>query len=173
VSPEVASIGERAIAVLTSERLLTSVRSDVTLKQPRPGERLATRVTLAGQRVRSDVHFQRAQTDIYLLAEFAREGLLCLTLSGCAVKLLMLRQAGKCRVRFVAVCAWVPGRRRARGSARAGAWAALFYFRIHDRGSGGSATGGRPAAFTAGRGQIFRRHGRRRSQRARTHGTRR
>jgi len=65
VSPEVAPIGKCAIAVLTSEWLLAGMRPDVTLKQPRPGECLATCMALAGQRVRSNVHFQCAQTDIY------------------------------------------------------------------------------------------------------------
>lgn len=90
VGPEVASVGERAVTVLTAERLLAGVRPDVTLEQPRPGERLAAHVTLAGQRVRTDVHLQRAQTYVHLIAGFAREGLFRLALSGRAMELLVL-----------------------------------------------------------------------------------
>lgn len=71
MSPEIASVGERAVAMLTSERLLAGVRSDVTLKKPRPGERFATCMALARQGVRPDVHLQRPQTDVHLLTVFA------------------------------------------------------------------------------------------------------
>lgn len=150
VGPEVAPVGERAVAVLAAERLLAGVRPDVALKQPRPGERLAAHVTLAGQRVRSDVHLQCAQTDVHLIAGLARERLLRLALSGRAMELLVLRQTGVRRVRLGAVRALIPGRRRARGRARGGARGALLDFRVHDRRSGGGATRGRSAAVAAG-----------------------
>lgn len=173
MGPEIAPVSEGAVAVLASKRLFAGVRPDVALEQPRPGERFAAGVTLAGQRVRPDVHLQGTQADVHLLAEFAREGLLRLALGGRAVELLVLRQAGVRRVRFVAVGARIPGGRRARGGVRAGARAALLHLRVHNRGPGGGATGGRPAALAAGRREVLRRHGRRGSQRAGTHGARR
>lgn len=95
---EIAPVGERAVAMLTAKRLLAGVGPDVTLKEPRPGERLAARRALARQRMCPDVHLERAQTDVHLLTVFAREGFLRLALGGRAVKLLMLRQT---RVRRV------------------------------------------------------------------------
>jgi len=71
MSPEIAPVGERAVAMLTSERLLAGVRPDVTLKKPRPGERFAARNALAGQGMRPDVHLERAQTDVHFLTVFA------------------------------------------------------------------------------------------------------
>lgn len=46
--PEIASIGKSSLAVLTAEGLLSCVRSDMSLKQPRPGERLPAEMALAG-----------------------------------------------------------------------------------------------------------------------------
>lgn len=71
MSPEIAPVGERAIAMRTSERLLTGVRPDVTLKKPRPGERFAARMALARQCMSPDVHLKRAQTNVHLLTVFA------------------------------------------------------------------------------------------------------
>lgn len=158
MSPEIAPVGERAVAVLTAERLLAGVRPDVTLKQPRSRERFAAHMALAGQRVRPDVHLQRAQTDVHLVAGLAREGLLRLALGGGAVELLMLRQTGIRRIGFAAVGALVPGRRRTRGRARPGARTGFLDFRVYDRRSGGGATRGRSAAVTARRGEILRRN---------------
>lgn len=170
VGPQVAPVGERAVAMLTTERLLAGVRPDVTLEQPRPGERLAACRALAGQRVRPDVHLQRAQADVHLLAELARERLPRLALGGRAMELLVLRQPGVSRVRFVAIRAQVLGRRRARRGRAGGRVRALLH--LDDCGSGGGAARGRSAALAARRGQIFRGHGGWRAQRAGTHGAR-
>lgn len=46
--PEVAPVSKGSLAVLTAEGLLSRMRSDVPLKQPRPGERLPAEMALAG-----------------------------------------------------------------------------------------------------------------------------
>lgn len=51
-------------------------------------------MTLAWQRVRSNVHLECTETDVNLLAVLAREGLFRLTFRRGTVKLLMLRQSG-------------------------------------------------------------------------------
>lgn len=172
MGPEITPVGKRAVAMLTAERLLAGVRADVTLEQPRPGERLAAECTLARQRVRPDVHLQRPQADVHLVAGLAREGLLRLALGGRAMELPMFGQAGERGVRLAAVRALVPRRRRARRRVRRVVRAALLDLRVHDRGAGGGAARGRSAAVAAGRREIFRRDGRRRPQRPGTHGTR-
>lgn len=48
VSPQIRSVGERALAVLAVERLFTGVCSDVALQQPWAGEGLSANVALAG-----------------------------------------------------------------------------------------------------------------------------
>jgi len=143
VGPEVAPVSERALAVLTGERLLTGMRPDVTLEQPRPGECLAARAAFTRQRVRPDVHLESTQAQVELLAKLAREGLLRLALGGRAMELLMLRQAGVRRVGLIAVRARVPGRsgRRRVGRARASARAVLIDLCVHDRASGGATRG--------------------------------
>lgn len=119
VRPQVTPVGERAVAMLTAERFLPCVSSDVPLEKPGPGERFPAKMALAGQRVRSNVHFQRAQAHVHLLAVLARERLLRLALGGRAMKLLVLRQPGIRGVRFAAVRALVSrGRRRRRGRGR-------------------------------------------------------
>lgn len=75
------------------------MRPDVSLEQPRPGERLAAYFANAGQRVSPDVHLESSQTDVLLLAVFAAEGLARL---GVAVQLLVLEQS---RVRGVGLAA--------------------------------------------------------------------
>lgn len=116
VRPQVTPVGERAVAMLTAERFLPRVRSDVPLEEPGPGERFPAEMALARQRVRSDVHFQRAQAHVHLLAVFARERFLRLPFSRSAMKLLVFRQPGIGGVRFTAIRALVSrGRRRRRG----------------------------------------------------------
>lgn len=96
--PEVAAIGERAIAVLTAERFLAGVSPDVTLEEPRPGEGLAAEMALARQGVGPDVHLQRSHADVDLLAVLAGERFLGLSFGGGAVELLVLRESGVRRV---------------------------------------------------------------------------
>lgn len=170
VRPEVTPVCERTVAVLAAEGLLAGVRPDVALEQPRPRERLAAEVALAGQRVRPDVHLQRAQADVHLLAVFARERLLRLALGGGAVELLVFGQAGVRRVRFSAVRTLVPRRRRRRrgrrGQRRRGTVrdSALLDLRVHDRWARRRASGGRSSAVASWRRQILRCHWWRRPQ---------
>lgn len=110
VRSEVAPVGEGPLAVLAVEGLLAGVRPDVPLEEPRSGEGLSAKVTLAGQRVRADVHLECAQADVDLLAVLAGEGLLCLAFGRGAVELLVLREAGVGGVGLSAVGAGVAGR---------------------------------------------------------------
>lgn len=66
------------------------MRPDVSLQQPRSGESLAAYFANARQRVRPDVHLERSQAHVLLLAIFTTEGLprLCV-----AVQLFMLEQS--------------------------------------------------------------------------------
>lgn len=66
MGPEVGPVCEGSGAVRTREGLLSSVRADVALEQPRPGERLTAEFALAGQRVSPDVHLQCAQRKVHL-----------------------------------------------------------------------------------------------------------
>lgn len=70
---------------------LTCMRPDVALKEPGPGERLATHFADAGQRVCPYVHLQGAEAHILLLAVLAAERLPGLSI---AVQLLVLHQSG-------------------------------------------------------------------------------
>lgn len=111
--PQIAPVRKRPIAVLTTERLLSSVGSDVTLKKPRPRESFSTKMTLAGQGVCPDVHFECTQADVDLLTELAGEALLRLSLGRGAVELLMFRQTRIGRVGLATVGTRVTRRWRA------------------------------------------------------------
>ncbi len=104
VGAQVGAIGERPRAHITLERLLARVRSHMALQQPRPAEALATDFALAGQGVRANVHLERAQRRVRLLAVLAREALGDLST---AVELLVLGQAAKCRVALAASIALI------------------------------------------------------------------
>lgn len=56
VRPQVGPVGESPVTVLTREGFLAGVRPDMSLQQPRPTERLAAQLALAGESVGSDVH---------------------------------------------------------------------------------------------------------------------
>ena len=113
VGAQVGPVGEGARAVRTREGLLARVGADVALQQPRPREGLAAEHALAGQRVRADVHLERAQRHVDLVAVLAAERLFGLV--GGAVQFLVLGQAAIGRVRLVAVGALVARRRRGGG----------------------------------------------------------
>lgn len=70
---------------------LTCVRPDVSLEQPRSGESFAAYLTNTRQRVSPDVHFERSEAHVLLLAVFTTEGFPRL---GVAVQLLVLEQSG-------------------------------------------------------------------------------
>ena len=116
VRAQIRPVGERASAVRTLERLLAGVRAQVALQQPGPRERLAAQFTLARQRVRADVHLERAERRVSLGAVFARE--LASHLAG-AVELAMLRQSVDGRVALVARVALEAGRAGGRAGGRA------------------------------------------------------
>ena len=57
VRAQVRPIGKAPPTHVTRERLLTGVRAQVTLKQPRSRESFAADLAFARQRVRANVHF--------------------------------------------------------------------------------------------------------------------
>lgn len=100
--PQVRPVRERPVAVVAGERLLPRVRPYVSLEQPRPGERLAAHGAFAWQGVGPDMHLQRAEGDVDLLAVLATE-LLLRTFACGAVELPVFRQAGKGGVTLPAI----------------------------------------------------------------------
>jgi len=66
VGAEVGPVGERSMAVGTSEGFLSRVSPQVPLQQPRPRERLAAQLAAARQRVCPDVHLQRTDRRVCL-----------------------------------------------------------------------------------------------------------
>lgn len=111
VGAQVGPVGESPVAVLARERLLAGVGADVSLQQPWPAERLTAHVAYARQGVRADVHLERAERVVRLVAVLATErlgGAVRLVVG--AVILLVLGQTGNGRVRFRASDALVPSR---------------------------------------------------------------
>lgn len=98
--PEVGSVCERPVAVWAREWLFSRMRPDVSLEQPRPGERFPADFAHARQRVSPDVHFERSQAHVLLLAVLAAEGFPRLV--RVAVQLLVLEES---RVRGVRLAA--------------------------------------------------------------------
>lgn len=93
---------------MARERLLSGVRADMSLQQPRSRERFTAKVALARQRVRTDVHLERAQRRVHLRAVFAAEGLAReATLCCSAMVLLVFRKSGVSGVGFCTVGALV------------------------------------------------------------------
>ncbi len=109
MSAQVGAVGEGARAVLAREGFLARVRPDVTLKEPRSREGLATQKALAGQRVRPDVHLEGAQRNVNLFAVLAAKGLFVGRLLSGAVQFLVLCQTAVSRVGLVTVRALVAG----------------------------------------------------------------
>lgn len=83
VRSQVRLVRKRLLADVTLERLLTCVRPDVTLEQPRAREALAAGRTLAALVVRAHVHRVRRHRDVHLGAVRATAGLLVLERSMC------------------------------------------------------------------------------------------
>jgi len=73
VRAQVGPVGERAPALRAGERPLAGVRARVALQQPRPREGLAAQLAAARQRVRPDVHLERAERRVRLAAVTARQ----------------------------------------------------------------------------------------------------
>ncbi|MPC41810.1 hypothetical protein E2C01_035415 [Portunus trituberculatus] len=73
VGPQVAAVREATVTLRALEGLLPRVGPDVSLQQPGPRESLATELTLAGQRVRADVHLEGSKARVHLLAVLACE----------------------------------------------------------------------------------------------------
>lgn len=99
--PQIGAVGKRPIANIALERLLAGMGPDVTLQQPGSRERFAANVALARQRMRADVHLQRAHRRVLFAAVLAEE----LLLAGAVVLLAVLAQARIGGVAFVAVFA--------------------------------------------------------------------
>lgn len=99
---QIRAIGERTSALIAGERLLTGMRSHVPLQQPRTTETFTTVLTFARQRMRSDVHLQRAHTRVDLRTRFAGE-LFTILLVTITMKFEMLTQTGFGRIRFTTV----------------------------------------------------------------------
>ena len=122
VRAQVGPVGERALAVRAAERFLAGVRAQVPLQQPRPRERLAAQPAAARQRVRPDVHLERAGRRVGLSgrragrprgdAVRARELAAAARRHG-AVELAVLRDAVVRRVALAARLALEPRRARA------------------------------------------------------------
>lgn len=102
VRSQIRPIRKRPIAISARERLLPRMRPDVSLKQPRSRERLPAHGALARQSVRPNVHLQRPQGHVHLLAILAAE-LFGGTAASGAMELPVLGQSGKCRVAFPAI----------------------------------------------------------------------
>ena len=108
VSSQVGPVGEGAGTVRAGEGLLPGVRPQVALQQPGSGEGLAAHAALARQSVGPDVHLERAQRRVALVAVLAAEVLLDLRR---AVELLVLGQPPEGGVALPASFAVVPGSR--------------------------------------------------------------
>lgn len=82
--------------------LFPSVRSDVALQEPRPGESFATDFTHTRQGMASDVHLESTQAHVLLFTIFAAERFPGL---GITVQLSVLGKARKRRVGLAALTA--------------------------------------------------------------------
>ena len=120
VGAKVRPVGERLEALVARVRLLSRVRPDVTLQQPRSRERLRAYGAHMLAPMRQQVHRQRRLRHVSLAARRARLG--AARLDG-AMRLLVARQVRRCGVvsaAFVATeAAWLaaaraPLRRRRR-----------------------------------------------------------
>lgn len=92
VGAQIRTVSKGPVAMCTGKGLFTSVRSDVALQQPGPGEGLAAHLADTGQRVAPDVHLESPQAHILLLAVLAAEGFPGLSI---AVQLLVLGEPSK------------------------------------------------------------------------------
>jgi len=73
VGSQVGPVGEGAAALRAGKRSLAGVGPQVPLKQPRPRERLAAQLAATRQRVRPDVHLERAERRVRLAAVTTRQ----------------------------------------------------------------------------------------------------
>lgn len=80
--------------------------ANVSLQQPGPGKGLSAELTHTRQRVRADVHLQRPETHVLLVAVLAAEALLALPLTVDRPRAAQTREA---QVRFLAVEAFIGG----------------------------------------------------------------
>lgn len=142
---QVRPVSEGTVAQRAGERLFARVRADVPLQKPWSWESLAAQDTLAGERVRPDVHLESTQGDVDLLAVLAAEGLLRRgVFIGCAVELLVFREAGVGGVGFWTEGALVPW-----------SWRCVFcsFTRAEPCTADARASG---ACYTSRTGEIFR-----------------
>ena len=66
--PQVGSVCKRLLADVTGVWLVSCMRSQMPLKQPRSGECLSTKLTFVVEVVSEDVHTQSWHADIHLAA---------------------------------------------------------------------------------------------------------
>ena len=130
VSPQVRAVRKGSSANVTPERFLARMSAHVALQEPRSAETFAAYLALAWQRVSADVHLERSQRRVRLLAVFAREVFLNLS---AAVELLVLGKAAKSGVALAAAITLVArqtvlavrGRCRRDGELRSRLWLSL------------------------------------------------
>lgn len=92
VCSEVGTVCERLATVSAAVRLLPCVRTQMSLQQPGPRERLVAHRTLVTQTVRQDVHGQGRHADVHLVTMGTRLGLLAVQTS---VGLLVSGKVGR------------------------------------------------------------------------------
>lgn len=102
VGAQVRSVSERLEALVARVRLLSRVRPDVTLQQPRSRERLRAYGTYVLPPVRQQMHRQRRHRHVRLAARRATLG--AARLDG-TMRLLVARQVRRCGVVSVALVA--------------------------------------------------------------------
>jgi len=119
VRAKVGPVGERAPALRTRERPFSRMGPHVALQQPRPRKRLAAHGAAARQRVRPDVHLQRAERRVRLAAVTTRQLPACsdddtaaaAAAGYCADTGRRLRGTSRCRRRSSVMIVTLSGRR--------------------------------------------------------------
>jgi len=118
VRTQVRAVGKSFAAMRASVRLLSGVRPEVALQQPRPAEHLSAHVTRVRQLVRQLVHRECGHADIRLTAHVAPLGRLRVQ---APVRLLVPGQIRRRGVPFSTLGARVLGRSSGRSGANVGA----------------------------------------------------
>lgn len=104
VSPQIGSVGEGLAAMGASVRLLTRVRPQMALQQPRPGEGFVANVAFVAEVMGEEMHGERRHGHVDLVAMRALLSALGVQVP---MSLLVAREIGGCGVRFTAFVARV------------------------------------------------------------------
>lgn len=119
MSTEIRPIGKSSSTVMARERFFTSVGSDMSLQQPRPGESFSTQVTFARQRMRANVHFQRTERCVHFWTKLAAKWFLRqVSFGDGTVELAMFGKSRIGRVGFSTIGTLITRRRRVSSPAR-------------------------------------------------------